>query len=83
MVRPVKVAAGVAGATPLLVVHADGDAAVLGDAHAVGRVCEATFGHGAGAETTSELTADLERANASCSTSFLTPNFRPDIRTTR
>ena len=65
-----KVAAGVAGATPLLVIHADGDAAVVGDAHAVGRVCEATFGHGAGAETTSELTADLERTNTQVVTQF-------------
>ena len=61
VVGPVEVAAGVAGAAALLVVHADGDGTVVGDAHAVGRVREPALRDRTGAKAAPELAAHLRR----------------------
>lgn len=61
MFRPVEVSARLPGAPALLVVHADGDAAVLGDGDRVVGVSEAALALGPVASPALILTADLEQ----------------------
>ena len=62
MLRPVEVSAGVAGAAALLMVHADGDVAVLGDGGGAvqRRVGEAALELGPLAGASLELSTDLK-----------------------
>ena len=61
MFRPVKISARLSGATALLVVHADGDAAVVSYRDGVAWVSEATLGLGTVASSAVVFTTDLKQ----------------------
>ena len=60
MFRPVKISARLSGATALLVVHADSDAAVVGHRDGVAGVSEATLGLGTVASSALVFSTDLK-----------------------
>jgi hypothetical protein len=63
MFRPVKISARLSSATALLVVHADGDAAVVRHRDGVAGVSEAALGLGAVASSALVFTTDLMKKN--------------------